>query len=203
GALAGYFGGKVDDLIVWIYTTLACVPGLLLILAIAWAIGGGLKAIYIALGATTWVQLCRLIRGEFLTALAPGTQEAFRFGSLDADSVYHHQVNGVYREGSGYRTVYLGFPLYHLATASAQSLLQSAMTYFGELGSTGAANLGAHPAAFALAQNRPNPFGSDTKIVFAVPGGQTGVELAIYDIGGRRVRTLLSGLLSGGVYSEV
>ena len=65
GALAGYFGGRIDDLIVWFYTTLSCVPGLLLIMALAWAIGGGLVAVYISLGVTTWVQLCRLVRGEF------------------------------------------------------------------------------------------------------------------------------------------
>ena len=35
GALAGYFGGKVDDAIVWLYSTFAAIPGLLFILAIA------------------------------------------------------------------------------------------------------------------------------------------------------------------------
>jgi ABC-type dipeptide/oligopeptide/nickel transport system permease subunit len=66
GALAGYFGGWVDDLVVWFYTTLSSIPDLMLLIVIAWALGRGLHSIYIALGATSWVGLCRVIRGEYL-----------------------------------------------------------------------------------------------------------------------------------------
>jgi hypothetical protein len=145
----------------------------------------------------------KLIRGEYMTALSPGTNAAFLFNSNDPDSVYHNQICGAYRDGNGYRTVYLGFPLYHLATAGAQGMIQAAMTYFGELPSTGAATLGSHPIALALAQNRPNPFGRETKIVFSVPGESANVKLTVYDLAGRRVRTLVSDRLPGGVYTEV
>jgi peptide/nickel transport system permease protein len=66
GALAGYFGGWVDDLIQWIYQTLASIPGLLLIIALTFVLGKGLTNVAIALGLVGWVSLCRLMRAEYL-----------------------------------------------------------------------------------------------------------------------------------------
>lgn len=66
GALAGYFGGWVDDLVVWFYTTLSSIPNIMLLIAIAYVMGKGLTAIYFALGVTAWVSLARVIRGEFI-----------------------------------------------------------------------------------------------------------------------------------------
>ncbi len=66
GCLAGYFGGIVDDLIVWLYSTFQAIPGLLLILAIAMVAGKGLLGVYLGIGLTTWVGLCRLVRAEVL-----------------------------------------------------------------------------------------------------------------------------------------
>jgi peptide/nickel transport system permease protein len=66
GALAGYFGGWVDDLITWVCTTLSNIPELLLLVAIAMAIGKGIDTVVISLGVTSWVGLARLIRAEFM-----------------------------------------------------------------------------------------------------------------------------------------
>lgn len=66
GCIAGYFGGFVDDIVVWLYSTFACMPTLLFILAIAMIMGKGLTGIYLGIGLTSWVGLCRLIRGEVM-----------------------------------------------------------------------------------------------------------------------------------------
>ena len=66
GALAGYFGGWVDDLITWLYTTFSSIPNIMLLISITMILGKGIFAVYIALGATSWVTLCRLIRGEVI-----------------------------------------------------------------------------------------------------------------------------------------
>jgi len=66
GIVAGYFGGLVDDLIVYVYSTLACVPGILLLIALMSVMGKGLVQLCLAMGVTSWVGLCRLIRGETL-----------------------------------------------------------------------------------------------------------------------------------------
>lgn len=66
GAIAGYFGGRVDEFIVWFYTTFTSIPYIMLLVAIAFIMGKGLLAVYLALGLTSWVNLCRLIRGEVI-----------------------------------------------------------------------------------------------------------------------------------------
>lgn len=66
GAIAGYFGGKTDELIVWFYTTFSSIPYIMLLVAITFILGKGLLAVYLALGLTSWVNLCRLIRGEVI-----------------------------------------------------------------------------------------------------------------------------------------
>ena len=54
---------------------------------------------------------------------------------------------------------------------------------------------------FRLLQNAPNPFHSATTISFHVPDGGTAVSLCIYDISGRRVRTLIDGYEPSGTRS--
>jgi len=66
GAVAGYFGGKVDEFVVWFYTTFTSIPSIMLLIAITFIMGKGLVAVYLALGLTSWVNLCRLIRGEVI-----------------------------------------------------------------------------------------------------------------------------------------
>lgn len=64
GCLAGYYGGRVDAFIVWIYSVLTSIPYILLIVGISYVLGKGILSICIAMGAVGWVGLCRLIRGE-------------------------------------------------------------------------------------------------------------------------------------------
>ena len=56
------------------------------------------------------------------------------------------------------------------------------------------------PVEFALSQNYPNPFNLQTTIELAVPffADNRRADLVVYDILGRKVKTLLSGLVSSG-----
>ena len=57
-----------------------------------------------------------------------------------------------------------------------------------------------NPRIFALAQNFPNPFNASTSIVFALPTKRAST-LGVFDLGGRRVKTLVSGkVLDAGHY---
>ena len=58
------------------------------------------------------------------------------------------------------------------------------------------------PAAFALHQNEPNPFGEGTTIRFALPVASR-VRLEVFDLLGRRVRTLADGTFEPGEHSVV
>ncbi|MBX3020798.1 MAG: ABC transporter permease [Bdellovibrionales bacterium] len=66
GALAGYFGGKIDDLIVWLYTTVDTIPYILLVVAFSFVMGPGLNTLCLAIGLTSWIRFCRVIRSEFM-----------------------------------------------------------------------------------------------------------------------------------------
>lgn len=66
GLLAGYFGRRVDDAVQYVYTTLDSIPSILLLITLLMVLGRGITQICIALGVTSWVQLCRLVRGETL-----------------------------------------------------------------------------------------------------------------------------------------
>jgi peptide/nickel transport system permease protein len=78
GAIAGFWGRKIDDIIVWFYTTLASIPGIILLIALKFAFEGkilfertffeldlsGMAGVYIALGIISWIGTCRLVRAE-------------------------------------------------------------------------------------------------------------------------------------------
>jgi peptide/nickel transport system permease protein len=66
GVIAGYFGGRVDDVVFFVMSTLASMPGILLLVALVMVLGQGTLSVCIALGITSWVGFARLARGETL-----------------------------------------------------------------------------------------------------------------------------------------
>ena len=66
GMIAGYFGGIVDEIIVWFYTTFSAIPYIMLLVAIAFIMGKGTTTVFLALGLTSWVSLCRIVRAEVM-----------------------------------------------------------------------------------------------------------------------------------------
>lgn len=66
GAISGYFGGKVDEFLIWFYTVFTSIPYILLLVAFAWVMGKGIITVYLSLGLTGWTGLYRLVRGEFI-----------------------------------------------------------------------------------------------------------------------------------------
>ena len=66
GLVGGYFGGKTDSAVNWLCATVASMPGLLFILAIALVLGKGMAGLVVGIGLTTWVGTCRTIRAETL-----------------------------------------------------------------------------------------------------------------------------------------
>jgi len=66
GAIAGYLGGKVDDVIMLLINTVWSIPTLLLVFAIVLALGRGVGIIFLAVGLTMWVDVARIVRGQVL-----------------------------------------------------------------------------------------------------------------------------------------
>lgn len=100
GAIAGYFGGWIDDLITWLYTTLDSIPYILLMASLQFALGQGLSNLFIALGITSWVTLCRLVRAEFLKQKEKEYVEAARsLGASHARRIFQHIIPNVMHLG--------------------------------------------------------------------------------------------------------
>ena len=66
GAIAGYFGGRIDDIILLLINTVWSIPTLLLVFAIVLALGRGIGIIFLAVGLTMWVDVARVIRGQVM-----------------------------------------------------------------------------------------------------------------------------------------
>lgn len=67
GAIAGYFGGVVDKIIMWLINVIWSIPTLLLVMAIVFAFGKGFDKVFIAVGLTMWVEVARIVRGQILS----------------------------------------------------------------------------------------------------------------------------------------
>jgi peptide/nickel transport system permease protein len=66
GAVAGYFGGWIDTVLMRIVDIVIAFPFLVLVIAILAIVGPGLTGLYIAVLAVGWSMYARLTRGEML-----------------------------------------------------------------------------------------------------------------------------------------
>ncbi|HEY0262849.1 MAG TPA: ABC transporter permease [Chitinophagales bacterium] len=70
GAIAGYFRGWVDEAVMWLINVFWAIPTLLLAMGLYVGVGGlidsKLLLIFIAVGLTMWVDVARLVRGQFI-----------------------------------------------------------------------------------------------------------------------------------------
>lgn len=115
GVLSGYFGGWIDDLVVWIYSTFASMPTLLFILAFALLVSKGflfpplaagfqtvcralntepgMMAVYLGIGLTGWVSLCRVVRAETMRLRTMQYVTAARsLGAGHGRILFHHII---------------------------------------------------------------------------------------------------------------
>lgn len=67
GALAGYYGGWIDALIMRFVDIMLCFPTFFLILAVIAFLDPSIWNIMIVIGLTSWMGVARLIRAEFLS----------------------------------------------------------------------------------------------------------------------------------------
>lgn len=67
GAIAGYYSGLTDTILMRIVDVIYAIPQVLLVLLFVNWLGPGLVNIFLAIGLIGWVTLTRLVRGQFLT----------------------------------------------------------------------------------------------------------------------------------------
>ncbi|HFB83685.1 MAG TPA: ABC transporter permease, partial [Thermodesulfatator sp.] len=67
GALSGYYGGIVDQIIMRFVDIMLCFPTIFLILAVIAFLEPSIWNIMVVIGATSWMGVARLVRAEFLS----------------------------------------------------------------------------------------------------------------------------------------
>jgi peptide/nickel transport system permease protein len=67
GSLAGYYGGWIDSVLMRFVDIMLCFPTFMLILTIIAIVGQGIFIIMAVIGITSWMEVARLVRAEFLT----------------------------------------------------------------------------------------------------------------------------------------
>lgn len=82
GAIAGYYGNKIDNVIMRILDIFMAVPNLVLAIALAAVMGTGLKSCMLAVGISAIPTFARTIRGSILTVKSQEYVEAAK--SIDA-----------------------------------------------------------------------------------------------------------------------
>ncbi|AEV33832.1 ABC-type dipeptide/oligopeptide/nickel transport system, permease component [Owenweeksia hongkongensis DSM 17368] len=96
GAIAGYYGGFVDKLIMWIINVVWSIPTLLLVIAITLALGKGFWQVFIAVGFTMWVEVARVVRGQILSVKEKEyIQAAHVLGFSDFRIIFKHILPNV------------------------------------------------------------------------------------------------------------
>lgn len=91
GAIAGYTGGRTDAFITLLINVIWSVPTLLLVIAITFALGKGFWQVFIAVGLTMWVEVARVVRGQFISLRGKEYVEAARaLGYKDSRIIFRH-----------------------------------------------------------------------------------------------------------------
>lgn len=67
GSIAGYFRGKTDAVVMWMVNVVFAFPAILLIIALSVVLGKGLWQAFVAIGLTGWVDIARIVRGQFFS----------------------------------------------------------------------------------------------------------------------------------------
>ena len=96
GAVAGFYKGRVDNIIMWLINVVWSIPSLLLVIAITFALGKGFWQVFIAVGLTMWVEVARVVRGQILSIREKEFVEAARaLGYKNFRIIFRHILPNV------------------------------------------------------------------------------------------------------------
>lgn len=117
GALAGYLGGRLDELVMRVTDVFLTVPGLILAMAVAAALGPSLRNVMVAISLVWWPGYCRLTRASVLAVKElPYVESARAIGVGRARILVRHVMPNVVSPIVVKASMDLGFAI--LTTAS-------------------------------------------------------------------------------------
>lgn len=147
GAIAGYSGGRTDEVMMRIVDVLYTVPFMFLLILMMALFGRNFILLFVAIGAVSWLTMARIVRGQVLSLREREFVEAARaFGATPGYIVRRHLVPNVLGPVVVYATLLVPGIMLEEAFLSFLGLgVQPPHASWGVLVATGADNLLFHP----------------------------------------------------------
>ena len=92
GATAGYLGGSVDQAMMRFVDMLYAIPFIFLVILLVVVFGRNIILIFAALGAVSWLDLARIVRGQTLTTKQEAFIDAARMLGLTQWQIVHRHI---------------------------------------------------------------------------------------------------------------
>jgi peptide/nickel transport system permease protein len=182
GGLAGFYGGRVDTLIMRFTDVMLCFPTFFLILTVVALLPPSIWNVMIVIGVTSWMGTCRFVRAELMSLREQDFVRAAKaLGLSDARIIFRHMVPNAIA------------PVLVSATIAVASaiLTESALSYLG---------FGVQPPNASwgniLADGRVFLF--DAPWLFAIPGVAILVVVLAFNLVGEGLRDALNPRLRRG-----
>jgi peptide/nickel transport system permease protein len=182
GGLAGFYGGRVDTLIMRFTDVMLCFPTFFLILTVVALLPPSIWNVMLVIGATSWMGTCRFVRAELLALREQDFVRAARtLGLSDARIIFRHMVPNAIA------------PVLVSATIAVASaiLTESALSYLG---------FGVQPpnASWGNILSDGRTFLFDAPWLFVIPGVAILVVVLSFNLVGEGLRDALNPRLRRG-----
>ena len=176
GGLAGFYGGRVDALIMRFTDVMLCFPTFFLILTVVALLPPSIWNIMIVIGATSWMGTCRFVRAELMALREQDFVRAARaLGLSDARVIFRHMLPNAIA------------PVLVSATIAVASaiLTESALSYLG---------FGVQPpdASWGNILSDGRTFLFDAPWLFVIPGAAILVVVLAFNLVGEGLRDALN-----------
>ena len=91
GSIAGFFRGGTDAAVMYVANVVWSFPYILLVIALAIVLGAGFVPTFVAIGIASWVDMCRIVRGQFFSLRETEYVEATKaLGFTSMRTIFRH-----------------------------------------------------------------------------------------------------------------
>ena len=152
GASSGYFGGSTDQVMMRIVDGLYAIPYVLIVIVLVVLLGRNLYLLFVAIGAVSWLDIARIVRGQALVVKAePFVLAARSVGLTESAVVLRHIIPNVLGTAIVFSTLMIPSIIIAESFISFLGLgVQEPMTSLGVLIAEGSRNIHASPWQLAF-----------------------------------------------------
>lgn len=177
GAVSGYVGGTTDQIMMRIVDGMYAIPYVLIVIVLVVMLGRNIYLLFVAIGAVSWLDVSRIVRGQALVLkAAPFVASARAMGLPEIRIVVRHVVPNVLGSAVVFATLMIPSVIISESFISFLGLgVQEPMTSLGVLIADGSTNIYASPWQLAF------------------PTGLLTVLLLLMTVLGERLRRMVTG----------